>query len=611
MSGRSIKHCVHIPLQFLPLRERMLVSNVEGQPASRKEVPHQLGPTVSRPSVYKKWDDAAMVGALAAVNRGESVRRAALKFGIPKSTLEDRVSGKVVHGVKSGPHSYLSLSEEEELVSFLLGCAAVGYPRTRKDVLALVQDIVRSKGIVAGIVSDGWWAGFRKRHGEVTLRSAIPLSLARAKATDPAVIENYFDLLENTLGENDLLDKPSQIFNCDETGIPLSPKSHKIVDRVGSKNPSYVTSNSKEQVTVLACVNASGYCMPPFVLFARKKLNPDMVRHEVPGTLYGLSSKGWMDLQLFSDWFTHHFLVHAPSARPLLLLMDGHASHYCPDMIARAAAEKVILFIFPPNTTHLALPLDKSGFSPLKSKWKEACHNFLVKKPGRVVSLYDFSDLFVEAWERAMTIKTITNGFKVTGIYPFNRNAITQSGKYKMFDPSSLAAESGLAYIPLYSPAHVRSKATTTPCTPVHSSTPLNQGSLHRSFSSPLLHESFSSDDEDEAAHSDTECLVLTRTNSFMSKFLELPKNPNKMKTKHPKVSGRILTSSESVAQRRAIQEKKEKEKKEKEERKLVRQQKALAKEASKEAKKEAKKAAKLAKSGSVSHSSPGKSNEV
>ena len=567
------------------------MSSVDGEPVAKKTVSR---PTVYRPPTYKKWDGATMLEALAAVNKGESVRRAALKYGIPKSTLDDRVTGKVIHGVKSGPHPYLSLSEEEELVSFFLGCAAVGYPRTRKDVLALVQDIVKSKGHETGIVTDGWWAGFKKRHPELTLRSAIPLSLARAKATDPAVIEKYFDLLENTLCENDLLDKPGQIFNCDETGMPLSPKSHKIVDRVGSKNPSYVTSNSKEQVTVLACVNAAGYCMPPFVLFARKKLNPDMVRREIPGTMYGLSNKGWMDLELFSDWFTHHFLVHAPAARPLLLIMDGHASHYCPEMIARAAAEKVILFILPPNTTHLTLPLDKSGFSPLKSKWKEECHSFLVKKPGRVVTLYDFSDLFVGAWEKAMTLKTITNGFKVTGIYPFNRNAIIESGKYKLFNPTSLVVESGLAYIPLYSPArHARSKVTHTP---VSCSTPLSREPLHRSYSSPTLHDSYNSGTgEDETAHSDAECLVLSRTQSFMGKFLKLPGNPNRMTTKHPKVSGRILTSSESMAQRKEKEMKKEKEKREKEERKLLRQQKAQAKQTSKVLQQQNKQASKQA----------------
>ena len=50
----------------------------------------------------KGWDDLAMQEALTAVNRGMSVRRAALTHNVPKSTLSDRVTGKVIHGIKSG-----------------------------------------------------------------------------------------------------------------------------------------------------------------------------------------------------------------------------------------------------------------------------------------------------------------------------------------------------------------------------------------------------------------------------------------------------------------------------------------------------------------------------
>ena len=584
-----IEHChlINFTLPLLqlpsypPLHERIIGHRITAKKMTGASC--QDGSTYrDRPSTYKGWDDLAMQEALTAVNRGMSVRRAALTHNVPKSTLSDRVTGKVIHGIKSGPQPYLSLSEEEELVSFLLGCAAIGYPRTRKDVIALVQDILISKG-KSGVVTDGWWTGFKNRHCEITLRSAVPLSLARAKATDPAVIEKYYDLLENTLCENSLLDKPSQIFNCDETGIPLSPKSHRVIDHIGSKNPSYVTSDSKEQVTVLACVSASGYCMPPFVLFARRKLNPDLVRHEVPGTLYGMSSKGWIDLELFSEWFARHFLVHAPSARPLLLLMDGHSSHFCPDMIARAAAEKVILFTLPPNTTHLTQPLDKSGFSPLKSKWKEACHKFLIRKKGRTITIYDFSELFVEAWEDSMNMKTITSGFEVTGIYPFNRSAITQSEKYKMFNPSSLAVKSGLAYIPFYSPHPVRLKSSvTTQDSPVSSSTPLRSTFCHDSLiqSSHSLNRSYSSPALNSSNEAEADCLILSA--HCLSKFLTLP-SPNKVKSRDPKLSGRVLTSSENLAQMKELQMKKEREKREKEERKLLREQKAQQKRHEKE----------------------------
>ena len=49
-------------------------------------------------------------------------RRAALEFDVPKSTLHDRLSGKVAAGGQSGPQKYLTEEEEEELEGFLVGC---------------------------------------------------------------------------------------------------------------------------------------------------------------------------------------------------------------------------------------------------------------------------------------------------------------------------------------------------------------------------------------------------------------------------------------------------------------------------------------------------------
>ena len=54
----------------------------------------------------------------------------------------------------------------------------------------------------------------------------------------------------------------------------------------------------------------------------------------------------------------------SPAARPLLLLLDGHFSHYNPAVIRKAAQEKVILFCLPPHSSHETQPLDK-GHLPL------------------------------------------------------------------------------------------------------------------------------------------------------------------------------------------------------------------------------------------------------
>lgn len=132
-----------------------------------------------------------------------------------------------------------------------------------------------------------------------------PLSYPRAMAMDQEVLHNYLTYWrEDTLKANGIFNDPPRIFNCDETGMPLSPTSSKVVDKVGSKNTSCLTGSINSQVTVLACSCTTGYVIPPFVIFDRQALNPELTNDEIPGTLYGLSSNGWIDKDLFSDHFS-------------------------------------------------------------------------------------------------------------------------------------------------------------------------------------------------------------------------------------------------------------------------------------------------------------------
>ena len=71
-----------------------------------------------------------------------TVRRAALQYDVPKSTLHDRVTGKVDPGAKVGAPRYLDDEEEEELTKFLVGAGSIGYPKTVREVKAIVGAIV-------------------------------------------------------------------------------------------------------------------------------------------------------------------------------------------------------------------------------------------------------------------------------------------------------------------------------------------------------------------------------------------------------------------------------------------------------------------------------------
>ena len=115
----------------------------------------------------------------------------------------------------------------------------------------------------------------------------------------------------------------------------------------------------------------------------------------MPGTMYGLNPRsGWINTELFRDWFERQILQYAPAGHPLLLLMDGHSTHYQPEVVRLAASNGVILFTLPPHTTHVALPLFMTCFHSLKAYLDQKCRQYMADNPGRVVTVYQFSQLF-------------------------------------------------------------------------------------------------------------------------------------------------------------------------------------------------------------------------
>ena len=263
------------------------------------------------------------------------------------------------------------------------------------------------------------------------------------------------------------------------------------------------------------------------IIWDRKTLKPELTTGEFPQTIYGLSPKGWMDMELFELWFIGLFLRTIPTARPVLLLLDGHSSHYSPAAIKMAAEEQVILFALPPNTTHLSQPLDKGVFGPLKMHWKRVCHNFMSENPGQVPNRYVFSRLFHRAWVDAMTPKNIVGGFKTTGVHPLDRNAIVLPGEEKK--KMTLSEKTGVPYIPLFTPSK-RHRESVSPNKCPDSDSLLSLDSEY-DFASP------------------TASPLLIK--SDLRKLLDFPSLPpsKQASVELDKAGARVLTSSENLKQ--------------------------------------------------------------
>ena len=232
--------------------------------------------------------------AIEAVKSGSTILRAATLHGVPRQTLQDRISGKVVHGINPGPKPYLSSVEEKDLAGFLIDSAKVGYGKSRDQVKSIAACGARDKGLLKPdkVMSNGWYYRFMSRQGDLTLRRGDPTANVRMDCLNEEIMEDYFIMLKKTLLENDLMDKPEQIYNVDESGMPLDHRPPKVVSQKGQKKVRSRTSGNKSQITVIACVCATGHALPPFVIFDTKGLNREWTKGEVVGTRYGLSVKG-------------------------------------------------------------------------------------------------------------------------------------------------------------------------------------------------------------------------------------------------------------------------------------------------------------------------------
>ena len=70
---------------------------------------------LGRSNKRKLWKNEQMLAALKAVEEGQPVNIAVCDHGIPKTTLKERLSGRVTHGTNPGPKLYLNTVEEDKL----------------------------------------------------------------------------------------------------------------------------------------------------------------------------------------------------------------------------------------------------------------------------------------------------------------------------------------------------------------------------------------------------------------------------------------------------------------------------------------------------------------
>jgi len=169
---------------------------------------------------------------------------------------------------------------------------------------------------------------FLARHPDLSDRQPENTPAARASGFNPSSVGKFFDLLEQEMATKKLT--PDRIYNVDESGITTVPNKLSIVIATkGKKQVGTLTSGERGQlVTVEICMSAAGHFIPPLFIFPRVRMNGEFLDHAPPGSVAVPHKSGWMQSEIFVEWFKH-FISHCnPSPdRSVLLILDGHKTH--------------------------------------------------------------------------------------------------------------------------------------------------------------------------------------------------------------------------------------------------------------------------------------------
>lgn len=155
-----------------------------------------------------------------------------------------------------------------------------------------------------------WYSSFLKRHPEISIRTPESIDKARAKLSKE-YIKSWFSSLETFLQEKDAMDilaDSSRIFNADESGFSLCPKTGKVLGPRGYKNLYEVKKgNEKDNITVLVTFSADGVLCPPCVVYPYVKPPRVIAESMPPEWILGKSETGWMKSEVFFEYIANGF----------------------------------------------------------------------------------------------------------------------------------------------------------------------------------------------------------------------------------------------------------------------------------------------------------------
>jgi hypothetical protein len=198
------------------------------------------------PGKRKKYSEEALEQAVRAVeDDGMSFRQASEEYGVPHTTIRDRVKG--LHGPSMGQPTVLTSVEEEMICDYAKMLAEWGFPFTGEDLRHFVKAYLDKKGVSGNRFNDNlpthrWVATFLSRHKDLSLRKSNSIKRSRAAVSREDVYKFFGHFLKSVEGVD-----PANLFNFDETCIKDDMRLQKGICKKGVKYFETVVNTTKQE----------------------------------------------------------------------------------------------------------------------------------------------------------------------------------------------------------------------------------------------------------------------------------------------------------------------------------------------------------------------------
>lgn len=386
---------------------------------------------------HAAWESAGGTG-----NKILSITKAALKYGIAKSTLVDRIHGKQSHSVAHENEQRLSPGEEAALLAWILRLQAWGWPPRVEQVRSMANELLNAKGDKDPI-GKNWPKKFISRHPEIKSVYIAPLDKERAMAQDPIILQGWFDLFLQLKAKFEV-DK-GDIYNMDEKGFMMGViaklrvmlNKYEMIDGKKKKRKAYMTQcGNREWVSLIECVSLDGRALNPLVIFKGKLLQKAWKEALHTAIEITMSENGWTDNSIGLAWLQNCFDEQTKICQKgqyRILIVDGHASHITTAAIQYCVDKKIILLCLPPHTTHLLQPLDVGVFAPLATAYKNGVHRITSLGATYNIDKCDFLEIYQQARKEAITPTNVKKAWAATGLSPFNPELVLQYLPHQLY----------------------------------------------------------------------------------------------------------------------------------------------------------------------------------